>query len=134
MNPQLFEHITALLSEYLDKASRAVMDVPEQPTLQYILAQVQKIAADTEYITQAIQPLTETKSHGIGIGAGNIIKEREKTNRKLLDFYKRLYNDLPSVKGITKMEEPEITPADISAQAMKFAKQTLDRMENQSKP
>lgn len=125
MNPQLFEHITALLSEYLDKASRAVMDVPEQPTLQYILAQVQKIAADTEYITQAIQPLTETKSHGIGIGAGNIIKEREKTNRKLLDF---------SVKGIAKMEEPEITPADISAQAMKFAKQTLDRMENQSKP
>ena len=74
MNPQLFEHITALLSEYLDKASRAVMDVPEQPTLQYILAQVQKIAADTEYITQAIQPLTETKSHGIGIGAGNIIE------------------------------------------------------------
>ncbi len=94
-------------------------------SLPYILAQIEKIQSQTDYLYRIIDAVQKSGSDGIGMGAGNIVEEREKTNRQLIAFYERLYDDLRKDKIAEQKENiletaiqslaEGITPAESSA-------------------
>ncbi len=61
-------------------------------TVKYILEQMEKIQSQTEYLFRAIEAVKSDSDGGVGVG--NIVEEREKTNRQLLAFYERMYEDI----------------------------------------
>ena len=67
-------------------------------TIEYILEQMEKIAADTSYLHNAIQectnPIGGDSLGELAIGLGNMIEAREHTNQQLISFYKEIYHDL----------------------------------------
>ncbi len=75
-----------------------------QYTIPYILKQLEQIAADTGYIHNALARLDSGSSGSLSVGLGNLIREREQTNRKLIDFYEKIYNDLHAA-GRTKSQD-----------------------------
>ena len=76
--------------------------VPENPTVGYVLGQIEKIMSDTDYLHRVITELGNTQSGGPGdCGAseraqalGHVVACRETTNQRLIDFYQKLYEDL----------------------------------------
>ncbi len=73
-------------------------------TLQYILEQIEKIQSQTDYLFNAIDALKNAGSDGMGMGVGNIVEEREKTNRQLISFYQKMYDDLRKDKVLEQKE------------------------------
>ena len=85
----------------------------------YILGQMEKIRADSGYITEAFTNLGKITTHpptmnaaDLGASAkaeaiGDIVKAREATNQKLLSMYERMYDEIkPTVKNgkVSEME------------------------------
>jgi hypothetical protein len=80
----------------------------EKMTMSYVLEQIEKIAAQTEYLNQAIDQLgkmsdgepSEAYSPGNIAGQakaqalGDVVRCRETTNQQLLKFYEKIYDDL----------------------------------------
>ena len=73
----------------------------EKPVISYILEQLDKIVSQTDYLHAAISELCG-RSMDIPEGAaedaramalGDIVRAREDTNRKLIAFYEKLYDD-----------------------------------------
>ncbi len=79
-------------------------DTTDFLTLQYILEQIEKIQSQTDYLFNAVEALKNTGGDGVGMGAGNIVEEREKTNRQLISFYQKLYDDLRKNKVLEQKE------------------------------
>ncbi len=85
-------------------------------TMSYVLEQIEKIAAQTEYLNQAIDQLGkmsdgepgEACSPGNIAGQakaqalGDVVRCRETTNQQLLSFYTMLYTDLKQQPGSIK--------------------------------
>ena len=71
-------------------------------TMDYCLAQIAKIQSQAAYIQEVFTQLSTVRSESPGdIGAaerakalGDVVKCRETTNQKLLDFYMKMYDDL----------------------------------------
>lgn len=74
-------------------------------SINYILAQMERIAADTKYIESALEKLgnmalpdapvsSNMSGHSAAQAIGNIIVSRETTNQRLLQMYERMYDDL----------------------------------------
>ena len=71
-------------------------------TMDYCLKQIEKIQAETSYIHEALSELSKVHSGGPGdvgaqgkaIALGEVVKCRETTNQKLLDFYFKMYENL----------------------------------------
>lgn len=76
--------------------------IPEKITMQYILRCIREVQEDTVFLYSAIEKLGTVKSEGPGdVGTAakanalsHAVEEHEKTNRRLIDFYERLYGDL----------------------------------------
>ena len=66
--------------------------IPEKVTAQVLLQYIDRILADTSYLHEAIAAL-EHADDGVGMGIGNLVEEREKTNRQMLSLLEKLYND-----------------------------------------
>ena len=75
-------------------------------SIDYILAQIEKIVENTAYITAAMDSLNSVQSVGPGdIGAeekakgiADVVRCRETTNQQLLAFYTKVFNDLTAPK------------------------------------
>ena len=82
-------------------------------TVEYILAKVEAIRANTEYILDAINGVTPdaaVESEAIA----KIVHEREETNRVMLDFYLQIYEDLnPKAHAMRILEKAAENPASI---------------------
>lgn len=71
-------------------------------TMEYCLTQIAKIQSETSHINDAFSQLSTVRSDGPGdIGAqeraralGDVVRCRETTNQKLLEFYAKMYEDL----------------------------------------
>jgi uncharacterized protein (UPF0371 family) len=71
-------------------------------TMDYCLQQIAIIQSETAYINEAIAELSRTHSGGPGdvgvqgkaMALGEVVKCRETTNQKLLEFYFKMYEDL----------------------------------------
>ncbi|MBQ8431302.1 MAG: hypothetical protein IJX28_00310 [Clostridia bacterium] len=74
----------------------------DQPTVAYILGQIEKIFDDNRHIQEALAKLGNVKSEGPGDlgaqakaqGIADVVKCHETTNQQLLSFYKKIYDDL----------------------------------------
>ena len=81
-------------------------------TVEYALAQIEKILADTQHIQEALYALRDVQSKGPGdVGAqgtamsiANVVKYREETNQQLLAFYQEMYNELKTEKANTEVD------------------------------
>ena len=81
-------------------------------TVEYALAQIEKILADTQHIQEALYALRDVQSKGPGdVGAqgtamsiANVVKYREETNQQLLAFYREMYNELKIEKANTEVD------------------------------
>lgn len=79
-------------------------------TVREILKRIDDISTDGAFLTSAISELANVKISGPGdIGAqekarafGEMVKAREETNRRLIDFYEKIYQD---VKPKTKKSD-----------------------------
>ena len=77
-------------------------EVPEKITMQYIFRCIRAVQEDKVFLYSAIEKLGNVRSEGPGdVGAAakanalsTAVGEREKTNRRLIDFYERIYEDL----------------------------------------
>ena len=86
-----------------NKATTPIEIVPETTapkyTIEYILAQLEKIAANTAHLLEAIKEsgnpfAADMVGDARTIGLGNLIESREKTNQKLIVSYTEMYHDL----------------------------------------
>lgn len=66
--------------------------------LAYVLRQLELITTDTGYIHNAIASLSDNSDGSMGIGLGKLVEAREQTNRRLIDLYEKMYNDLRGIK------------------------------------
>ena len=74
----------------------------DQPTVAYILGQIEKIFADNKHIQEALAKLENVRSEGPGglgaqakaQGIADVVKCRETTNQQMLRFYEKLYDDI----------------------------------------
>ena len=74
----------------------------DQPTVAYILGQIEKIFADNKHIQEALAKLENVRSEGPGDlgaqakaqGIADVVKCRETTNQQMLRFYEKLYDDI----------------------------------------
>jgi len=78
-------------------------------TVNYILVQMEKIRANSEYIYEALKQVQNIQSFAPTMNAadyaaqakaeaiGDIVKSREATNQKLLTMYEQMYNDIKPV-------------------------------------
>ena len=82
----------------------------ENITVREILKRIDDISTDGAFLTSAISELANVQISGVGdIGAqekarafGEMVKAREETNRRLIDFYEKIYQD---VKPKTKKSD-----------------------------
>ena len=86
-------------SSAVNKTSTAIVE-NENYTIPYILKQLEQITADTGYIHNALAKLDSNSSGSLGIGLGNLVGEREQTNRKLINFYEKIYDDLCGIERV----------------------------------
>ena len=85
-------------------------------SIDYILAQIEKIVENTAYITAAMDSLNSVQSVGPGdIGAeekakgiADVVRCRETTNQQLLAFYTKVFNDLTAPKKDPLTEKMEL--------------------------
>ena len=68
-------------------------------TVEYILSQIELIRKDTDYLKESIAAVKELNSADMSAqdqadALGKIVHEREETNRVILDFYRKMYEDL----------------------------------------
>lgn len=92
-------------------------------TPEYALEQIELISKNTGYLTEALQVLSQmTPAGGAGdiAGAekaqaiGNAVVAREETNRRLIEFYQKLYDELKP----QKQREPVLSEDMIKFQQM----------------
>ena len=85
-------------------------------SIDYILAQIEKIVENTAYIESALGSLASVESVSPGdIGAeekakgiADVVKCRETTNQQLLAFYTKVFNDLTAPKKDPLTEKMEL--------------------------
>lgn len=109
--PKSFETEDIEMSENTEKmiidtstgeAVEAALESKAEPTLSYVLGQIERIANDTAYIRDALAQLQELRAAGPGDICGqskadaiaHVVDAREETNRRLLTFYEMLYKDI----------------------------------------
>lgn len=76
-------------------------------TVRDILKRIDDILTDGAFLTSAINDLASVQISGVGdIGAqekarafGEMVKAREETNRRLIDFYEKIYQDVKPKKS-----------------------------------
>lgn len=78
-------------------------------TYEYALQQIEKITNDTTYVKEALKAIADMEpsdapNGGMGDAArgtaiGEAINARESTNRKLIEFYSKMYEDLKPNKS-----------------------------------
>lgn len=95
----------------IDKTTGLVTETPASKyNLEYALEQIERIAIDTDHITEAFDTLTDVKALGSGDNSVeaivDIVKCRETTNQKLIDFYSKMVDDLkPNAKPEKKIDQ-----------------------------
>ena len=91
-------------------------NVSKTLSIDYVLAQIEKIVDNTAHITEALNSLKDVRSGGPGdIGAegkargiADVVKCRETTNQQLLAFYTKVFNDLTAPKKDPLTEKMEL--------------------------
>ncbi len=81
-------------------------------TVDYALAQIEKILADTQHIQEALYALRDVQSkgpgdigaQGIAQGIADVVRCRETTNQQLIAFYRDMYEELKTEKATAEVD------------------------------
>ena len=86
-----------------ENTTAEIIAQPPVLTMEYLLAKIDEIASQTEYLHDAVEKLGQMKT-GNGPGdvageaqaraLGDIVRCRETTNQQLLKLYEKMYDDL----------------------------------------
>ncbi len=78
-------------------------------TIEYLLLQIAKIQDQTDYLTSAIEKLSEMgescgpfpniQGQAKAQAMGEIVSSRERTNQQILSLYEKMYEDLKPASG-----------------------------------
>ena len=79
-------------------------EAPENYTWEYALQHIDRIANDTTYINEAIEAIANTDEDQ-ALAISTVIKAREETNQRLIDFYKGMFRELNPNKPHKKSDE-----------------------------
>ena len=106
------------MTENTVKATEAAVEenVSKTLSIDYVLAQIEKIVENTAYIEAALGSLASVESACPGdsgaeekaIGIADVVRCRETTNQQLLAFYTKLLNDLMAPKKDPLIEKMEL--------------------------
>ena len=104
------------MTDNIVEAKMAEEPVSKILSIDYVLAQIEKIVENTAYITAAMDSLNSVQSVGPGdIGAeekakgiADVVRCRETTNQQLLAFYTKVFNDLTAPKKDPLTEKMEL--------------------------
>ena len=87
------------------------MSENKEISIAYLLEQIEKIAAQTDYLNVAIEKLAKLEYCAPECGSppderakalGDIVRCRETTNQQLIAFYQKLYEDLKPEPSLTE--------------------------------
>ncbi len=89
--------------------------IPEKPTkytIDYILLMLENISKDQAHLTAALEKLSKLESKGPGdVGTADladaiahVVDSREETNRKLITFYEKMYDDLRATQPMSEQK------------------------------
>ena len=88
-----------------------IMSDNKEISIAYLLEQIEKIAAQTDYLNVAIEKLSKLDYSAPECGSppderakalGDIVRCRETTNQQLIAFYQKLYEDLKPEPSLTE--------------------------------
>jgi len=98
-------------------------------SVEYILNQMEKIHKDSAYIFDALAKVAV--DHGESSGAHRIVEAREETNRKMLEIYSKMYDDLSSKKspGYHDVQMSKIDSAQLETM-LKFATTAMENSDD----
>lgn len=87
------------------------MSENKEISITYLLEQIEKITAQTDYLNGAIEKLSKLEYSAPECGSppderakalGDIVRCRETTNQQLIAFYQKLYEDLKPEPSLTQ--------------------------------
>ena len=89
--------------------------IPQKPTkftVDYILLMLENISKEQAHLTAALQKLSKLESKGPGdVGTADladaiahVVDSREETNRKLIAFYEKMYDDLKAAQPMSEQK------------------------------
>ena len=120
-------------------AAETVQTAAPEMTVEYILGEIRAIRESDAYIYQAIEELKQVNVIGPGdIGSQAIasaiattVRDREETNRKLIEFYSNIYNRLTAEdklrdKCLDIIEKAVNNPAGFGAAELEAISNLLD--------
>ncbi len=108
------EHINH--TENTTVATDAIEVTADKYTYEYALKQIERIAVETEHIHQAIAALGSLENEGVPTGGSadavargiaDVVRCRETTAQRLIDFYERMYFDLAPLSESLRAERAE---------------------------
>ena len=88
-----------------------IMSDNKEISIAYLLEQIEKIAAQTDYLNVAIEKLSKLDYSAPECGSppderakalGDIVRCRETTNQQLIAFYQKLYEDIKPESSLTQ--------------------------------
>lgn len=87
-----------------------IPQTPSKFTVDYILSMLENISKDGAHLTAALEKLSKLESKGPGdVGTADladaiahVVDSREDTNRKLIAFYEKMYDDLKAQKPMSE--------------------------------
>lgn len=101
----------------IDKTTGEVVEIPASKyNLEYALEQIERIANDKAYLTEAFDTLYAAASNNeptieqggsndkVAEAVADAVKCRETTNQKLIDFYSNMVDDLKPTKALDEKE------------------------------
>lgn len=146
-NHQYTEDNTMSDNTYIEQtettAAETVQTAAPEMTVEYILGEIRAIQDNAAYLYQAISELKLIEVCGPGdIGAqakaeaiAETVKSREETNRRLIDFYRDMYNKLTAEdklrdKYLDIIEKAVNNPAGFGADEFQIITRLLDSVRN----
>ena len=108
----------------------AIPETPTKFTIDYILTMLESISKDGAHLNAALEKLTKLESKGPGdVGTADladaiahVVDSREETNRKLIAFYEKMYDDLKASQPMSeqKFDLLSLTLGDLSRDLTPF--------------
>ena len=80
--------------KYREDITMQDMKPEETVDIASILRQIEAVRADNQYLKDAIAAVSEATEGQEADALARMVHEREETNRVVLDFYRRIYEDL----------------------------------------
>lgn len=111
-------------------ATPAIPEKPTKFTIDYILTMLEGISKDRAHLNAALEKLNKLESKGAGdVGTADladaiahVVDAREETNRKLIAFYEKMYDDLKASQPMSeqKFDLLSLTLGDLSRDLTPF--------------